>query len=282
MSSMGYLGPRGTFTQEALEANAALRDSFKTLVPYTTIAEVLNAVEAGDVSNGIVPIENSIEGSVNMTLDTLAFDTHLYIEKELVHPIRHRLAVRPEVTRDRISGIVSHPHATAQCRRYLSRNFSQVPLIAANSTAEAALTVSNTEEPLAAVTTELAAHVYGLEVLERDIEDYLSNATRFIVVGKERTAPTGADKTSMVCFIHENRPGSLLEILTEFASRQINLTKIESRPTKKVLGEYYFFVDIDGHVEDGPVKDALGSLMGKLREIKLLGSYPAASLPEAE
>jgi len=237
---------------------------------------VLLAVEAGEVASGIVPIENSIEGSVNVTLDTLAFDTQLYIEREIVYPIRHRLVTKPGVVREEIKEIVSHPHATAQCRSFLTRNFPDVPLVAANSTAEAAMTVSGMEEPVAAVTTEIAASLYDLVVLERDIEDYPSNRTRFIVVGKDRPEPSGEDKTSMACFIRENRPGSLLEILTEFASRGINLTKIESRPTKKVLGEYYFFIDIEGHVEDDAIKDALGSLMGKLREIKLLGSYPAA------
>lgn len=274
MPSIGYLGPPGTFTQEALEAN--LSHDFDSHVPFGTVPEVLLAVEVGEVASGIVPIENSIEGSVNVTLDTLAFETQLYIEREVVHPIRHRLVAKPGVDREKIKEIVSHPHATAQCRRFLLRNFPGVPLVAANSTAEAAKTVSGMDEPVAAVTTEIAASIYGLVVLERDIEDYPSNRTRFIVVGKERPPPTGADKTSMACFIRENRPGSLLEILTEFASRGINLTKIESRPTKKVLGEYYFFIDIEGHVEDDAIKDALGSLMGKLREIKLLGSYPAA------
>jgi prephenate dehydratase len=278
MPSIGYLGPPGTFTQEALEAN--LSQDFESHIPYGTVPEVLLAVEAGEVESGIVPIENSIEGSVNVTLDTLAFETQLYIEREIVYQIRHRLVARTGVAREDIKEIVSHPHATAQCRRFLTRNFAGVPLVAANSTAEAARTVAGMEGPVAAVTTEIAAYLYDLVVLERDIEDYPSNRTRFIVVGKDRPPPTGADKTSMACFIRENRPGSLLEILTEFASRGINLTKIESRPTKKVLGEYYFFIDIEGHVEDDAVKDALGSLMGRLREIKLLGSYPAA--PTAE
>ena len=278
MPSIGYLGPRGTFSQEALEANVG--DEFESHVPCSTIPEVLFAVESGKVTNGIVPIENSIEGSVNVTLDTLAFETHLFIEREFVHPVRHRLATRPRVWRNEIKTIVSHPHATAQCRQFLARNFPKTPIVAANSTAEAALEVSRSEEPRAAVTTEIAARLYDLVVLERDIEDYESNQTRFILVGKEQAPRTGADKTSMACFIRENRPGSLLEILTEFASRGINLTKIESRPTKKLLGEYYFFIDILGHVEDVHVRDALGSLMGKLREIKLLGSYAAASPPQ--
>jgi prephenate dehydratase len=272
--SIGYLGPRGTFTQEALEAN--LSEDFDRQVPFATVPEVLMAVQAGEVEAGIVPIENSIEGAVNVTLDTLAFETDLVIEREVVHPVSHRLLARPGVSREDITGIVSHPQATAQCRGFLARWFADTPVRAANSTAEAAMTVSQSDEPLAAIATELAAGIYGLEVLDRDITDYSTNVTRFVVVGRAKTPPTGSDKTSIVCFIQANRPGSLLEILQEFASRGINLTKIESRPTRKVLGEYYFFIDIEGHVEDPEVAGAIGSLVGRLRELKLLGSYPAA------
>lgn len=272
MSSIGYLGPRGTFTQEALQAN--LSGDFDSEISYATVPEVLMAVQAGEVDAGIVPIENSIEGSVSITLDTLAFETDLVIVREVTYQIRHRLIARPGVSREDIEGIVSHPQATAQCRGFLARWFPDAPVTAANSTAEAAVTVSQSSEPLAAIATELAARVYGLEVLDRDIEDYPVNVTRFVVVGKQKAPRTGADKTSIACFIRENRPGSLLEILQEFASSGINLTKIESRPTKKVLGEYYFFIDIEGHVEDPEVAAAIGSLVGKLRELKLLGSYP--------
>ena len=276
MPSVGYLGPRGTFTQEALEAN--LSGLFETLVPFSTVPEVLLAVESGQVDKGMVPIENSIEGSVNVTLDTLTFETDLIIEREVVHPIRHKLVARDGVAREDIAGIVSHPHATAQCRKFLAENFSGVPVTAANSTAEAALAVSKSDEPLAAIATELAANIYGLVMLECDLEDYAYNVTRFILAGKEQVSPSGNDKTTVICFIHENRPGSLLEILAIFASRQINLTKIESRPTKKVLGEYCFFIDFEGHIEDENVSGALGTRRGMLRELKLLGSYPAATI----
>lgn len=274
MPSIGYLGPQGTFTEEALEAE--LSPYFETKIPYRTVPDVIHAVQAGDVDSGLVPIENSIEGSVNVTLDTLAFESDLFIEREVVHPIRHQLAARTGVPLKEITRILSHPQPAAQCRRFLERKLRGVPVVAANSTAEAAKNVSLSREPLAAVTTALAAEGYGLEILEEDIEDHPSNATRFVVVGRERAKPTGNDKTSLACFIRENRPGSLLELLQEFASRGINLTKIESRPTKKVLGEYYFFIDLEGHVEDGIVSEAIGSLSRKLREIKILGSYPAA------
>ena len=273
MSSIGYLGPRGTFTGEALEKHLA--GEFEKLVPYATVREVLLAVQSGEVTSGIVPIENSIEGSVNVTIDTLAFETELLIEREVVHEIRHFLVARPGIGPGALAGIISHPHATAQCRRYLAEQFGGVPVTAANSTAEAAQMVSRSDEPLAAVATELAAGIYGLEILARDIEDHPHNETRFIVVGTGRQPRTGRDKTSMVCFIHENRPGSLLEILTEFASRGINLTKIESRPTRKALGEYCFFIDVVGHTGDAAVGEAIRTLADTLLELKLLGSYPA-------
>lgn len=274
MPSIGYFGPRGTFTQEALEANLA--SLFDTQIPYSTVPEVLHAVQAGDVDSGIVPIENSIEGSVNATLDTLAFETDLVIEREVIQPVSHCLIARHGAERDRIEGIISHPQATAQCSGFLARWFGNVPVMAANSTADAARDVSLSEKPLAAIGTELAARIYGLEVLERDMEDYPGNVTRFVVVGRQKAARTGKDKTSIACFIQANRPGSLLEILQEFAGRGLDLTKIESRPTKKVLGEYYFFIDVKGHMDDPEVAAAIGSLVGKLRELKLLGSYPAA------
>jgi prephenate dehydratase len=273
---IGYLGPQGTFTQEALQEN--LSDQFDEQVSYATVPEVLRAVQTGAVESGIVPIENAIEGSVNVTLDTLAFETDLLIEREVVHPVRHCLLARKGTARESIKGIVSHPQATAQCRGFLTRWFSGVPVEAANSTAEAAMTVSRSYLPLAAIAPELAASIYDLEVLDCELEDHPANVTRFVVVGRQKSPHTGNDKTSIVCFIQENRPGSLLEILTEFASRGVNLSKIESRPTKKVLGEYYFFIDIEGHVDDPEVSEALGSLVGKLRELKLLGSYPAASV----
>lgn len=275
MPSIGYLGPRGTLTQEALEAN--LTGDFDRLVPYPTVPDVLLAVQDGDVDNGMVPIENSIEGSVNVTLDTLAFETHLLIEREVVYPVRLCLVTRKGVSTGEISGVISHPHATAQCRRFLRERFPEAPVTAANSTAEAARTVLESGEPLAAIATGLAAGIYGLEVVERDAEDYPDNVTRFVVVGKEHAPRTGSDKTSLICFIKANRPGSLLEILQEFASHRINLTKIESRPTRKALGEYYFFIDIEGHSEDEGVSAAISNLEGILRELKMLGSYPAAA-----
>ncbi|MDD5447967.1 MAG: prephenate dehydratase [Actinomycetota bacterium] len=277
MPKVGYLGPKGTFTQEALETY--FPSIYEGAIPFATVPETLFAIESGEVEKGLVPIENSIEGSVNATLDTLAFETDLLIEEEAILPVRHCLIVRKGVRMEDIQGIISHPHASAQCRRFLLENLPNVPVFAANSTADAALEVSKADKPLAALATRIAAEIYGLEVLRKDVEDFAHNVTRFVLVGKELSPKTGRDKTSLICFIKENRPGSLLEILTTLASKGVNLTKVESRPTKKALGEYYFLVDAEGHIQDEPLKEAIEELKGKLRKLKFLGSYPAAEAP---
>lgn len=276
MAKIGYLGPRGTFTQEAL--NRSVADDFEELVSYPTVRDVLLAVHEDEINNGIVPIENSIEGSVNVTIDTLASETDLLIEREVVLPIRLNLVLRKGVSERDVSVIYSHPHATAQCRRFLAERFPGARVIAANSTADAAIIVSKADEPAAAIATDLAAEIYGLNVIDRDIEDYPENKTRFVLVGKHVAERTGSDKTSMVCFIRQNRPGSLLEILKEFAAREINLTKIESRPTRKALGEYFFFIDVEGHVDDENLAKSFDVLRKELRELKLLGSYPTITI----
>jgi len=275
VSKIGFLGPQGTFTEEALLNH--LRTEERDLVSYPTVAEVINAVDKGEVRQGIVPIENSIEGTVNETLDMLTFEVNLLIEQEIINPISHNLIAKAGVGLKDIATIVSHPQATAQCRNYLAHNFPDVPIIAANSTAEAVKRVAELDESAAAIGTKLAARIYDLNILESDIEDFKDNQTRFIIVGKEPAPRTGNDKTSVVCFIYENRPGSLLQILQEFAYRYINLTKIQSRPTKKALGEYCFWVDMEGHIEDEVVADALKCLRCKIRDVKVLGSYPRST-----
>lgn len=273
-STIGYLGPKGTFSHEALEKNLA--GDFDQAVPLSTIKDVLLAVQQGKVERGIVPIENSIEGTVNVTVDTLAFDIEAPITGEVVHPVRHCLVAGSGTDVLDISEIISHPHAAAQCRLFLEKHFRRTPVVAANSTAEAAMSVSESSKPRAAIATKLAADLYGLDVLRKGIEDYPQNKSRFVVVGGPEPERTGSDKTSIVCFIRENRPGSLLEILQQFASRGINLTKLESRPTKEALGEYYFYIDLEGHRADRGVAEAIEELRGALRELKVLGSYPAA------
>jgi prephenate dehydratase len=226
-----------------------------------------------------VPIENSIEGSVNVTLDALAFDaTAVTIQREIVLPVRHALLARVGVSVGDVVVVVSHPHATAQCRKFLAENLPDAEVRAANSTAEAARIVSERGpiEPWAAIGTQLASTLYGLEVLAPDIEDRRENSTRFVLVGRDAVPPTGADKTSVVCFIEKDRPGALLAILHEFSDRGINLTKLESRPTKERLGEYCFFIDVEGHAADTNVGHALAGLRTKILDVKVMGSYPRA------
>jgi prephenate dehydratase len=188
--------------------------------------------------------------------------------------------VQPGTPIDSIGVLVSHPHATAQCREHLLQMLPAARVVAANSTAEAARTVSEGSSDMAAIGNRLAAELYGLEVLHEGLEDHPGNVTRFVVLGREQMPPSGRDKSSLVCFIHQDQPGSLLQILQEFAFRYINLTKIESRPTKQTLGDYCFFIDCDGHVEQEPLASALKCLECKLRRVKLLGSYSCSDLED--
>lgn len=272
--AIGFLGPHGTFTEEALRK--IIKKDQKS-VPYTSIQEVIKAVQNGEVEKGFVAIENSIEGSVNTTLDMLTFEANVLIEREFIDSISHNLIGRYDLTTDKIDSIISHPQATAQCRGFISANYPKAVIVAANSTAEAAKIVSEERGDAAAIATILASEIYGLKIIAKDIQDFKENRTRFVLLGREESLRTGSDKTSIVCFIKQDRPGSLLEILQEFAGKNINLTKIQSRPTRKALGEYYFFIDLEGHIEDRLVAEALDNLREKLREVKLLGSYPRAA-----
>ena len=277
MGRIAFLGPPGTFTEEALLTQADLAAG--ELVPLRSVPDVLAAVERGDADLAVVPIENSIEGTVNVTLDTLTFDAELLVQREIVLSVQLNLLAMPGASLSDISKVVSIPHATAQCRAFLLRELPDVEQIAANSTAEAArdLAASGAADT-AAIGTSLAAKLYGLDVLAADIEDHPENETRFFVVGPagQIPSPTGHDKTTIVCFQRADRPGALLAILQEFAARAINLTKLESRPTKRGLGRYCFIIDLEGHVDDELVADCLRDLRSKLADVKFLGSYPAA------
>jgi prephenate dehydratase len=278
MTRLAYLGPPGTFTEEALLSMQDERDA--ELIPMATVPDVVRSVEHGEADAGLVPIENSIEGSVNVTLDALAFGSdRIQIQAEIIRRIRHALLGLKGTSPQQITDVVSHPHATAQCREYISRELSRANVHAANSTAEAAQDVAaRADGAWAAIGTPLAAELYGLTVLASDIEDREENSSRFVLLGSTRPQPTGSDKTSVVCFIEKDRPGSLLAILHEFSDRQINLTKLESRPTKERLGEYCFFIDMEGHVDEPPVQYAIDSLRTKILEVKVLGSYPRAEV----
>lgn len=269
---IGYLGPEGTFTGEALKYR--LGGLYREAVPFSTVEETIRAVVEGTADRALVPLENSIEGSVNATLDTLAFDVDLFIQAEVEYPVSHVLLAREGIALDQIKTVTSHPHAAAQCRASLARLVPGARVIAANSTSEAAADVARSEEPLAVLGNRLSAEIYGLNIIAEELEDHPGNRTRFALLGREKMPPSGRDKTSLVCFIHANQPGSLLMILQEFAFRYINLSKIESRPTKATLGEYCFFIDCEGHESDETVASAVKCLRCKLREVKMLGSYP--------
>lgn len=273
MTRYAYLGPEGTHSHEALLAFAG-PDAL--CEPASTIGEVFNAVERGKADLGIVPIENSVEGSVNATLDALAFESDLEIQAEVVHDIHHALCVAPGTTLPEITRIVSHPQALAQSRRWITEHLLGKPIVAANSTAEA-VRMAVQEPGVAAIGSMFAAATYGAEVLHEAIEDFAGNQTRFVVLGSGIHERTGHDKTSLALFMKADKPGTLHMILSEFAFGQINLTKIQSRPTRKQLGDYMFFIDCAGHVEDENVRLALDCLRLKLRQVKVLGSYPRAS-----
>jgi prephenate dehydratase len=272
---VAFLGPEGTFTEEALLANLPGEELHP--FPYPSIREVLLAVDAGEAALGAVPIENSLEGSVATTLDLLAFGfDELFLVREVVHPIRHQLIARKPLDLARVTKIISHPHAYGQCRQFLDANLPGVEHEAANSTADAVRTVSRVDRPWAAIGTKLAADMYECAVVRDDIEDSVDNRTRFVYLSRQPAAQDldAAYKTSIVCGIAHDQPGSLLLILSEFAYRFVNLTKIESRPSKQGLGDYIFFIDMEGRRDDPAVDQALKCLACKLAWVKVLGSYP--------
>ena len=267
------MGPAGTFTEEAL---ATQRDLFANPLPKPTLSEVLDAVTSGEVDLGFVPIENSIEGTVSATLDSLVFESELLIQREVILDVHMNLVASRGTRPQAVKRVMSFPHASAQCRRFLAEHFPSVELVATNSTAEAARIVGESNDPhTAALAPRLAAELYGLEVLQAAVEDHPDNQTRFVAVALRGVPrPTGHDKTSIVCFQREDHPGTLHAILSEFSARNINLTKLESRPTKKGLGNYCFIIDMAGHIADEVVADALRVLHAELAGLKFLGSYP--------
>ena len=244
--------------------------------------DVLDAVESGEVDLGFVPIENSIEGTVNFTQDALVFDHDLLIQREVVLNIEHCLLGAPGVSLADVAAVYSIPVATAQCHAFVRKNLPNADIHAANSTAEAAREVGEKvksgDSSVAAIAPKVAAELYGLTVLASDIADHAGNQTRFIVVGKGVVpAATGHDRTGIVVFQRADEPGSLISILQEFAARRINLQQLLSRPTKAGgLGDYCFIMYADGHIEDELMADALRDLHAKQGGVKFLGSYPAA------
>ncbi len=274
---VGFLGPLGTFTEQALKTQHDLAAC--ELVLFRTMPDVLDAVEAGDVDLGFVAIENSIEGAVNLTQDELAFNHNLLIQREVVLDIEHCLMAKPGTTLADVKVVLSIPVATAQCHAYLRSHVPQAELRAANSTAEGArLVAEEYDSGAAAVAPRIAADLYGLEVIGSDIADHPGNQTRFVLVARQGVpAPSGHDRTALVIYQRADEPGSLISILQEFAARRINLSNLISRPTKDGgLGDYCFIVYADGHIADELLADAARALHSKQGRVKFLGSYPAA------
>lgn len=270
---IAYLGPPGTFTEEALDK--FIKDlSQVRKISFPTVADVIRSVDRGEADEGLVPMENSIEGSVNITQDILTFESEAKIIGEVTIPVKHSLIGKKNIKLDNIKKVISHPHATAQCRKFLSTNLKDAEIIAANSTAEAVKILKEENDDIAAIGTKIAAKIYNLEIIENDIEDNKDNKTRFVFIGNSIQPKTGNDKTSIVCFLKEDRPGSLYNILKEFACRNINLARLESRPAKKDLGDYVFMIDLDGHLHDENIFEAIEVLRKGVYLVKILGSYP--------
>ncbi|EAX47127.1 Prephenate dehydratase [Thermosinus carboxydivorans Nor1] len=268
---VGYLGPRGTHSEEV--ALCLYRGEKGRFIPFASIDAAIRAVETGEVMECLVPVENSLEGSVNITLDTLAHDVNLFITREMVWPVKHNLLVKAGTKH--INVVVSHPQALAQCRHYLARFYPGVELKPVESTAEAAYLVASGAKNHAAIASLRAGEIYGLETVAADIQDNPNNYTRFIVLAQRPAdVRSGRRKTSVVCQINGERPGSLCDVLQEFARRNVNLTKIESRPARTGLGVYIFFLDIDGDIDDDNVHAAVSAVKLKSLWFKNLGSYP--------
>ena len=269
---VAYLGPAGTHSEEAFRASSP---DGAVAVPYPTIYDAVMAVEEGTVERAVVPIENALEGSVGITLDTLALDAGaVRIAAEVVHPIHHCVIARGELSLSTVERVVSHPQATAQCARFLREHMPNAEHVSAPSTADAVLTVCSSDDASVAIGSRLAAELYDCQVVAEDVEDHPDNVTRFVWVARadEVEDPVGDAKTSIVFWGGgDQAPGWLLRVLSEFAERGVNLTRIESRPRRTGLGHYMFFVDLEGRADEPAVSEALAAL--KVQELRVLGSY---------
>ena len=268
--TVAYLGPQGTFSEEA----AILFAPESERLPYPSIRDAAMAAESRETDDAVLPIENSIEGAVNMTLDYLIHDSTLSIVGELVLPIGQCLIVTEGSRREDIETIRSHPQALAQCRRFLERNFPNARLIASISTAGAVEEALNEGRTSAAIGNRRAAELFGASVLESGIEDNPNNSTRFVAMGRNSPPASGDDKTSICFGFDSDAPGQLYGVLGEFADREINLAKIESRPTRHELGRYVFLVDLLGHQQDQRVRDTIEAVDRRVTQLRVFGSYP--------
>jgi len=295
MLKVGFLGPEGTFCEEASSLYLNKIGKKLELIPYSTIHDLMHAVDQKKLDEGIVPLENSVEGTVNIVLDILISEVNLKIYQEIILPVRHFLMSPRGTTLKKITDVISHPQAIDQCKKFLRTKLRKAEIHLAYSTADAAQEValglegeaiprivgyhyiaSTKNRVFAAIGTRAAAKMYGLKIIASNVHDYIDNATRFIALSKKDHAPTSDDKTSIVFSALKDRPGALHQILEEFAKRKINLTKIESRPSKRALGDYFFYIDLQGHRKDKIVAEALAAVQRQTAFMKILGSYPRA------
>jgi prephenate dehydratase len=276
---IAFLGPAGTFSEDALLSAAGNADIEP--LPRPSVYAAIRAVVEGEADRALVPFENSIEGSVRSTLDTLAFEAAgVAIVGEHDHPIRHSLIARFEFPLDRIEVVLSHPQPSAQCARFIREELPGATVRAAASTADAVRMLATSDEPWAALGAASAAGIYGCVVLREGVEDNPDNVTRFVWIAPEGTEPTGDGpwRTTLVFSeLGADHPGALVEALTEFSSRDVNLTRIESRPLRQGLGRYMFFCDLEGKERDPSVAEAIEALRGKAESVRILGSYPIAA-----
>ena len=267
---LAYLGPPGTFSEEAALQYAPQAQR----IPFASILAVAEAVRSEMVEEGVVPIENSLEGAVTATVDLLIHASGPVIRHERVLEIEHCLLAKPGTRRDRIEEIYSHPQALAQCRAFLVEALPEARHIASFSTSAAVEQMQSASSHAAAIANERCAALYGAEILERGVQDDPNNQTRFVVLAPTDHRPTGLDKTSICFDFAADAPGILHTVLGEMAKRGINLTKVESRPTRTSLGRYIFLVDLEGHREDDLVRDALAGVRSQVSMFRVLGSYP--------
>jgi prephenate dehydratase len=273
LTRAGYLGPAGTYSEEALRASAP--DDVEA-VPCPSIYDAVMAVEAGDLDRAVVPIENALEGGVAVTLDTLAVEAdHVRIVAEVVLPIHHCVVAARELALDDVERVVSHPQATAQCSHFLRERLPGAERVEAASTADAVMSVRDTGEAAVALGSRHAAALYGCRVLAADVEDHPGNATRFVWLARGAADAGGEPaKTSIVFWGGgDQSPGWLVGALSELSERGVNLTRIESRPRRTALGHYMFFADLDGAAGHPPVSEALAALRERVEELRVLGSY---------
>jgi prephenate dehydratase len=276
---VAYLGPPGTFSEEAV-ARCDLAAGGEA-VPFPTFADAYRALRRGEVDGALLPIENSIEGSVGATLDLLVAEHGPLIRRELLLPVRQHLLAPPGTRLEDVVRVLSHPQPFGQCSRFLHERLPRAALEPTHSTADAARKVAAGEPGAAAIGSKTAAARYGLAVLAESIQDVDENVTRFVLLAQADEGPTGADRTSIAFTLDRDRPGGLYEVLGEFAGRGINLSKVESRPMKEALGHYVFFLDFEAHRLDPAAAEALAGVRSRVHRLYLLGSYPRAAPPGA-